>query len=47
MDLKEPSNSMRIDIPKDNVLPAGQRDEGVKYRRYRFPRPRPADEAHQ
>jgi len=27
----EPSNSMRIDIPKDNVLPAARREEGVKY----------------
>ncbi|HWP57389.1 MAG TPA: hypothetical protein VNL14_05845 [Candidatus Acidoferrales bacterium] len=29
--VKEPSNSMRIDIPKDNVLPAGQRDDKLKY----------------
>jgi iron(III) transport system substrate-binding protein len=28
---KEPSNSMRIDIQKDNVLGAAQREEGVKY----------------
>jgi ABC-type Fe3+ transport system substrate-binding protein len=27
----EPSNSMRIDISKDNVLPSARRDEGVKY----------------
>ena len=25
------SNSMRIDIPKDNVLPAARRENGVKY----------------
>jgi iron(III) transport system substrate-binding protein len=29
--VEEPSNSMRIDIPKDNVLPAAQRDDNVKY----------------
>jgi len=29
--VKEPTNSMRIDIPKDNVLPAARREEGVKY----------------
>jgi iron(III) transport system substrate-binding protein len=29
--VEEPSNSMRIDIPKDNVLPAARRDDGVKY----------------
>ena len=28
----EPSNSMRIDIPKDSVLPEGRREEGKKYR---------------
>jgi len=27
----EPSNSMRIDIPKDNVLPAARREDGEKY----------------
>ena len=27
----EPSNSMRIDIPKDNVLPAARREDGDKY----------------
>jgi iron(III) transport system substrate-binding protein len=29
--VEEPSNSMRIDIPKDNVLPAARREEGMKY----------------
>jgi ABC-type Fe3+ transport system substrate-binding protein len=29
--VEEPSNSMRIDIPKDNVLPPAQREDGVKY----------------
>jgi iron(III) transport system substrate-binding protein len=29
--VKEPSNSMRIDISKDNVLPAAQREDGVRY----------------
>jgi iron(III) transport system substrate-binding protein len=29
--VEEPSNSMRIDIPKDNVLPAARRENGVKY----------------
>jgi ABC-type Fe3+ transport system substrate-binding protein len=29
--VEEPSNSMRIDIPKENVLPAARRDDGVKY----------------
>ena len=28
----EPSNSMRIDIPKDNVLPIARRDDGEKFR---------------
>lgn len=28
----EPSNSMRIDIPKENVLPDARRDEGRAYR---------------
>ena len=28
----EPSNSMRIDIPKDNVLPIARRDDREKYR---------------
>ncbi len=27
----EPSNSMRVDIPKDKVLPAARRDDGEKY----------------
>jgi iron(III) transport system substrate-binding protein len=27
----EPSNSMRIDIPKDKVLPVARRDDGAKY----------------
>ena len=27
----EPSNSMRIDIPKDKVLPAARREDGAKY----------------
>jgi iron(III) transport system substrate-binding protein len=33
MNLKvsEPSNSMRMDIPKDKVLPAARREDGVKY----------------
>jgi len=29
--VEEPSHSMRIDIPKDNVLPAAWRENGVKY----------------
>jgi iron(III) transport system substrate-binding protein len=29
--VEEPSNSMRIDIPKDNLLPAARRDDGAKY----------------
>jgi iron(III) transport system substrate-binding protein len=29
--VEEPSNSMRIDIPKDKVLPAARREDGVKY----------------
>jgi iron(III) transport system substrate-binding protein len=29
--VSEPSNSMRIDIPKDKVLPAARREDGVKY----------------
>ena len=28
----EPSNSMRIDIPKDNVPPEARREEGKRYR---------------
>jgi hypothetical protein len=28
----EPSDSMRIDIPKDDVLPEARRVEGQKYR---------------
>ena len=27
----EASNSMRIDIPKDKVLPAARREDGMKY----------------
>ena len=27
----EPSNSMRIDIPKDKVLPAARRDDAARY----------------
>jgi ABC-type Fe3+ transport system substrate-binding protein len=27
----EPSDSMRVDIPKDNVLPPSRREEGKKY----------------
>jgi hypothetical protein len=27
----EPSNSMRIDIAKDKVLPQARREEGTKY----------------
>ena len=27
----EPSDSMRVDIPKDNVLRPGRRDDGKKY----------------
>ena len=29
--VQEPSNSMRIDIPKDNVLPAARRDDREQY----------------
>ena len=29
--VNEPSNSMRIDIPKDKVLPQARREEGAKY----------------
>ena len=29
--VSEPSNSMRIDIPKDKVLPAARREDGTKY----------------
>jgi iron(III) transport system substrate-binding protein len=29
--VEEPSNSMRIDIPKDKILPAARREDGVKY----------------
>jgi iron(III) transport system substrate-binding protein len=39
--VKEPSNSMRVDIPKDNVLPAAQREDGVKYRVAGFLNPGP------
>lgn len=38
----EPSNSMRIDIPKDKVLPEAQRLEGQKYRVTGFLDPEPA-----
>ncbi len=37
----EPSNSMRIDIPKDNVLPAARRDDGEKYQVTGFLDPAP------
>jgi len=30
--VQEPSDSMRIDIPKDNVSSAAKREEGRKYR---------------
>ena len=39
--VKEPTNSMRIDIPKDNVLPAARREEGVKYQVTGFLDPEP------
>jgi iron(III) transport system substrate-binding protein len=39
--VKEPSNSMRIDIPKDNVLPEARRDDQVKYRVTGFMDPGP------
>jgi hypothetical protein len=39
--VKEPSNSMRIDIPKDNVLPAAHREDQVKYRVTGFMDPGP------
>jgi hypothetical protein len=32
---------MRIDIPKDNVLPTAQRDDGVKYNVTGFLDPEP------
>jgi ABC-type Fe3+ transport system substrate-binding protein len=38
----EPSNSMRIDIPKDNVLAAARRDDGEKYQVTGFLDPAPA-----
>jgi ABC-type Fe3+ transport system substrate-binding protein len=37
----EPSNSMRIDIPKDNVLPAARREDGMKYTVTGFMDPEP------
>jgi hypothetical protein len=37
----EPSNSMRIDIPKDNVLAAARRDDGEKYQVTGFLDPAP------
>ena len=37
----EPSNSMRIDIPKDKVLPQAQREDGEKYRITGFQDPEP------
>ena len=39
--VEEPSNSMRIDIPKDNVLPAARREDGVKYTVTGFMDPEP------
>jgi hypothetical protein len=39
--VQEPTNSMRIDIPKDNVLPAAQRDQAVKYNVTGFMDPEP------
>jgi len=38
----EPSNSMRIDIPKNNVLPAARREDGEKYQVTGFLDPGPA-----
>ncbi len=38
----EASDSMRIDIPKDNVMMASKRLEGVKYRVIAFRDPRPS-----
>jgi len=37
----EPSNSMRIDIPKDNVLAAARREDGEKYHMTGFLDPAP------
>ena len=37
----EPSNSMRIDIPKDKVLPQARREDGEKYRVTGFQDPEP------
>jgi hypothetical protein len=37
----EPSDSMRIDIPKDDVMPEGRRAEGRKYRVVGFLDPAP------
>ena len=37
----KPSNSMRIDIPKDNVLAAAQQDDGEKYQVTGFLDPAP------
>jgi iron(III) transport system substrate-binding protein len=37
----EPSDSMRVDIPKDKVLPSARRDPGVKYRVTGFQDPDP------
>jgi iron(III) transport system substrate-binding protein len=37
----EPSNSMRIDIPKDNVLASARRDDGEKYQVTGFLDPAP------
>jgi iron(III) transport system substrate-binding protein len=39
--VQEPTNSMRIDIPKDNVLPGAQRDDAVKYNVTGFLDPEP------
>lgn len=37
----EPSDSMRVDIPKDNVLPPSRREEGKKYTVVGFQDPEP------
>jgi hypothetical protein len=37
----EPSDSMRIDIPKDDVLPPSRRDPGKKYTVVGFQDPEP------
>jgi hypothetical protein len=37
----EPSNSMRTDIPKDNLLPQARREDGAKYNITGFQDPEP------